>query len=861
MTKIRKSIHNRIVHFFYRLHSRSIFSLFAVTSILLLPLAFSAIGSPADDPLTSEERKWLREHNNQVRIGINTDIPPIGYKDPAGELSGTGTELCLLLEKKLGMQFKYVTANTWATIKQKLLEKQIDMAPDVFFTEERTKHLLFTEPYYSGPNVILVRNSTKGEFQLKDLSGKKVTVGKEYRNHEFIRNHFPDINISPQKNIAACLRNVATGDAFAAVVSLQVASYYVEAEGLVNLRVAGETIQNTYHLASRNDWPLLNSILNKGLDLITEKEKNDIYHKWNRLHVTPFYKMPIFWKIVAMIIVSVGGIIFIILTWNKKLHQEVKKRTVSLKNKSLELDKQIQVRIAAERELTDHKDLLENILTNIKGKTFRIRNDDLFSIAFNSDNSIETVGKKTSGEENAIDYINTITHEDDRAKAYDAICTVFSSRIPAELEIRSYNVDGSVHWFYTKLVPIFEPNGQIKYADGFAHDITSQKIMEEHFTQSQKMEAIGVLAGGIAHDFNNILGGILGFSELLQEDLKKLGCSPKMRTRNENVIKAGTRAKELVAQILAFSRSEGKQVAPLNLVVIAKEIIRLLQATLPKNITIKSNFLTQGMVLGDVTRIHQILLNLCTNAGHAMKENGGTLTIGIKSAFLDKTSLPAQEEIAPGQFFRLTVQDEGHGISPDIISEIMQPFYTTKPKGEGTGMGLWVTSNSVRDLGGFINISSELEKGSTFDVYLPAYMSGNETTDSSDKPIDLNTHRGNGHILFIDDEATLTQLAKEFLPSLGYEVTTFNSAVMALENFKARPDYYDIIITDLNMPEMTGVSLCKNIRQIKSNIPTILITGVLDAPNKENLDIFDSILHKPVPTSLFAQTIRTVLDR
>ena len=264
------------------------------------------------------------------------------------------------------------------------------------------------------------------------------------------------------------------------------------------------------------------------------------------------------------------------------------------------------------------------------------------------------------------------------------------------------------------------------------------------------------------------------------------------------------------------------------------------------------------MVLGDATKIHQIIMNLCTNAGYAMKKTGGVLTICVKESQLKTADISDRSGISTGPYIRICVEDTGHGMDQATLDKILKPFFTTKPAGEGTGMGLWLASGIIKNMGGFITASSKPQQGAKFEVYLPVYTKSVPQT-SSEKGNKPKRLMGNERILFVDDEKTLTRLALEFLSNLGYHVTTFNSAVRALENFKSNHKNFDLIITDMTMPEMTGDQLAEHIRRIKPNIPILLTTGTQN--NGGSFEQFDGVLRKPVMIDQMAEAIRKSIDQ
>ncbi len=383
--------------------------------------------------------------------------------------------------------------------------------------------------------------------------------------------------------------------------------------------------------------------------------------------------------------------------------------------------------------------------------------------------------------------------------------------------------------------------------------------LEIQLQQSQKMEAIGTLAGGIAHDFNNILGGIIGFTELLEEDIEKIDCPERMHAMVGYVKKGGLRATDLVTQILSFSRSEKGNPAPLDILPIIKETTKLLRASLPSTIEIETSFFSKNIIFADATKIHQIFMNLCTNAGYAMRDKGGILKISLQDVSLSQNSVSIHKNVESDNFLQIIVEDNGSGMDEETKSKILQPFFTTKPKGKGTGMGLWVVQGIVQNMGGFIEIKSKIGIGSSFNIFIPA-CNEKIIVKSQDPGSKILMH-GSESILIVDDEKSLTQLAHMSLSQLGYDVTTFNNSLEALENFKQHNDKYQLLITDMTMPGMTGDVLCKQARRIKPGISVILCTGYSEhLDENSNSELFDAVLKKPILAQSMADTIRKVLD-
>ena len=389
--------------------------------------------------------------------------------------------------------------------------------------------------------------------------------------------------------------------------------------------------------------------------------------------------------------------------------------------------------------------------------------------------------------------------------------------------------------------------------------IKEKDEMANQLRQSQKMEAIGTLASGIAHDFNNILSIILGYAELAGERLLH---DDKSAAHLNEIIKAGNRARDLVKQILTFSRQTDKDLKPLKISLIIKEAVKLLRASIPSTIQIQENIAPDsGMVLADVTHIHQIIMNLCTNAYHAMSHNGGVLTITSKSVHIDQIETTAsQSQLMPGDYVLLEVKDTGRGMDPKTLNRIYDPYFTTKKMGEGTGLGLSVVHGIIKSYDGHIEVQSEPGVGTTFRLYFPQVVSMpiREVDQKESLP-----PRGTERILLVDDEESILEAEHLMLESLGYKVTPFADAARALHAFQQQPQNFDIIVTDMTMPNMTGAELIQRIRRLRSTIPVILCTGFsqqIDEKKAIALGIHGFIM-KPIVKMELASMVRKVLDK
>jgi signal transduction histidine kinase/ActR/RegA family two-component response regulator len=380
---------------------------------------------------------------------------------------------------------------------------------------------------------------------------------------------------------------------------------------------------------------------------------------------------------------------------------------------------------------------------------------------------------------------------------------------------------------------------------------------ERQMQQVLKLQAIGTLAGGIAHDFNNILFPIIGYTEITMDDVP--ADSPSRRNLEE-ILKAANRARELVQQILTFSRQNGRERKPIRVQAIVGEALRLLRASIPKTIDIRCDLDEDcNAIMGDPTQIHQVIMNLCTNAYQAMQETGGTLEIRLEQTQIGYEETVRRAGIKMGPHLLLTVRDEGVGMEPAVMDRIFEPYYTTKEPGKGTGLGLSVIHGIVKNHGGFITVESTAGKGSVFHVHLPTLddvEADIEKTASGAKSGD------NERILLLDDEPQIVAMEKKLLEKLGYRVTARTSSVEALETFARQPDQFDLVITDMTMPNMTGDQLARSIWDIRPGVPVILCTGYNEMMSEDKalaMGICKFIL-KPIEKDELALAIRSALN-
>jgi signal transduction histidine kinase/ActR/RegA family two-component response regulator len=380
--------------------------------------------------------------------------------------------------------------------------------------------------------------------------------------------------------------------------------------------------------------------------------------------------------------------------------------------------------------------------------------------------------------------------------------------------------------------------------------------MEKKLFQLQKIETIGTLAGGIAHDFNNILTPILGYTDMAREELPE---ESNLRFDLEQINNAALRGKNLVQQILTFSREVDFEKNPIQLQPVVAEALNLLRATLPASVEIKQNLDSKiGTVLADPTHIHQIVMNLCTNANHAMIKTGGILEVKLEAVSIDQKTVEKIPNLKKGDYIRLSISDTGYGMDIKTKERIFEPFFTRKEVGSGSGLGLSVVHGIVNNYGGAISVDSTPGRGTTFAIYLPKH--GDDPLDSHKSAKKLV--KGDEHILFVDDEPEITFMGKKMLEKLGYKVSIKNDSLSALEEIKKYPKKYSLLITDQKMPKMQGTILASKMKKINPELKVIIITGYSDNLSEEELSKngISEVIFKPMVLNDFSKVVRSVLD-
>ncbi|MBN1906046.1 MAG: response regulator [Deltaproteobacteria bacterium] len=425
-----------------------------------------------------------------------------------------------------------------------------------------------------------------------------------------------------------------------------------------------------------------------------------------------------------------------------------------------------------------------------------------------------------------------------------------------EVYLRLYN-QALVHKLEDKLFQLEEANKRLEY-EIKERQYAEQRLYsyEKQIAQSQKMEALGSLAGGIAHDFNNILMAIMAHAELAILDSSENIPNSK---NIEQIQVACNRAKELINQILTFSRQASVEKRPIKISTIAQEVLKLIKSSLPPGIEIKQKIESESPVMANPTQIYQVLINLCTNASHAIKKKEGIIEVRLSDCIIDNPAESALKGLVPGKYQKLEVIDNGRGIKADDLDEIFSPYFTTRKNEGGTGLGLSVVQNIVKNSGGRITVKSTYGQGATFSLFFPVCQDGVEKALYDSAIIKTE----NEHILFIDDETTFMEMAVEMLEKLGYRVTAFSESMAALKAFKARPMEFDLVLSDIEMPFMSGLELVNELHTIHNDIPVVLCTGFSDRITEKRTEELKikGFLMKPFILSDLSKAIRKALGK
>ncbi len=944
--------------------------IFFLLTLIVLFIPIMAVEAQSPLPISDEEKKWMENHPI-IRLGVGVAFPPymwVEKEEGQHIFKGMVSDYVNLIKKRLGLEMQIVFDIPFNQALAQGKKRQIDFFPCLAKTPGRSNFLLFTEPYFSYPMVIITREDAPIIGGIQDLKRKRFALVKHLVVYSKIQAEHSNLDFDYvfTKTVDQNLEAVSIGQADACIVSLASAGYFIQKKGLANLKVAAPVNLDPVRLSMgiRKDWPVFQGIIEKVLASISQEEKDRISQKWIRVKYEPGVDMDLVWRWSLGLGLGIIIIFALVLVWNQRLQTEISK-TKTAENAHKE----------SERKLS-------TLIGNLPGIVYRCLNDKNWTMLYLSDGCETLTGyNPTEIISNNLVSFNDLVVPEDRQYVGKEIQTAMDENRPFTLEYRICDKNGNLKWVWEKGIKLQKDNNGPLILEGFITDITERKLaekahkkvhktfltvldsidatvfvvdmetyeilfvnkhmvknlgknmkgkicweeygnepgpclycprdqilnkdgtpggvhiwqkqnpitqkwylnydraiewtdgrlvklqiatditefkkMESELRQSHKMESIGTLAGGIAHDFNNILSIILGNTELALSDTP--GQSPARESIQE-IKTASLRAKDVVKQLLSFSRKTEQNQKPQNLAPLVKESVKLLRSSIPSSIQIIEKIIEPTHpVFANATQIHQVIINLCTNAAHAMSGKSGRLEIRLHNLTLEKKEDGKYKNLVPGDYLELMVNDTGKGISPQIFNKIFDPYFTTKEFGKGTGMGLAVVHGIIKNHNGSIHVDSRVGKGSSFSIFFPAL----EGQDKKQKAAPSESlAKGTERILFVDDEKSIVDLSLKILQKLGYHVEGKTCPLKAVAKFKDDPNYFDLVITDMTMPKLDGLELSKELKSIQPDLPIIMCTGnssILDGKTTKELGI-SAVVMKPVAMAKIAGIIRNVLS-
>ncbi|MBF0231964.1 MAG: transporter substrate-binding domain-containing protein, partial [Desulfamplus sp.] len=758
-----------------------------------------------------------------IESASELDYPPFAVVLPDGTADGFSVELLKAVTKAVGIDVN-IKVGPWHEIKQSLADGNLDVLPLVAWSPEREMIYDFSAPYLRMSKVsVFVRQGDTSIRGYGDLKDKEVMVMRADAAHEYAVSIELCDKLILTDTFEDALMRLSKGEHDAVIVQQLVGLQLIKKLGIsniVNLKAFEETdlkpasknlagFEQKFCFAVKQGDYVLQGLLNEGLAIVfANGTYNEIYNKWFApllpqppVPITTIIKYLLFILLPITLILAVAGIWFLKREIARKsimLAQEMRSRQHA-DTQYFELFEKMLDGFALHEIICDEKgnpvDYRFIAVNPAFEKMTELRADDIIGkrvleiLPSTEPYWIETYGKVALAGE-------SIMFEN------------YSKEFGRHFAVSSYQTE------YMQFACILQDITDKK------NSMDKEKKLTKQLQQAQKLEAIGILAGGISHDFNNILSPILGHAEILLDDIEQK--SP-LRDSLIEINRAALRAKELVKQILTFSRQGDTDIKLIKMQPIIKEALKLIRSTIPATIDIRQNIMSKcGPVMADPTQIHQIIMNLGTNAFHAMEDTGGELSVKLYEVELGEHDDLIHVEMPPGIYACLEISDTGTGMNPEIVTNIFNPFFTTKALGKGTGLGLSVVHGIVKSMNGAINVYSEPGKGTRFNIYIPVVKNSfQENFIQSSEPIP----KGRGRILLVDDEESIAELEKRMLERIGYEVVSRVSSIEALEAFRSSPDKFDLVITDMAMPKMAGDKLATELIKIRHDIPILLCTG------------------------------------
>ncbi len=817
--------------------AKTVFLSYLLISLLILILSTTTgIASP---------NRYSTE--STLLIGGNSDFEPFEFLDSEKMPDGFTIDLMKAVARQEGLNITF-ELGIWSDARKKLEVGKIDALSGMLYTKERDKTYDFSVPYLTVPYMVFIRKDTPIK-SLKELIGKEIIVVEKVHAHDWLTQNRVTDSIIVVKEATEALRLLASGKHDAAVFPRLHGLDLLTKLEIENIETFGPPvlIRHLCFAVAEGNSDLL-AELNEGLFAIQRSgEYDEIYLNWFSVHEHE-RRISKFIKYVVLIIGTILILLFSFISWNWSLKRKVARKTAELRQNEVRLNQIVEgipipTYVIDETRTVTHWNKACELLTGVTSDT--VIGTKNYCPAFYDNRTYSTVDLLMDNvlTKHIQHYENTKYRES----------RILKGAFEAEFCLK--NIDADEKWLYVTAALIKDQSGKIDGAIETWQDLTEYKQLEKQLIQSQKMEAVGTLAAGIAHDFNNILSAVIGYAEIALVDI------PKESSNHDHlsqILSAGMRAKELVNQILTFSRQTEMSLKPIQMSSIVKETLNLMNASLPSTIEVKQDIQSGALVMADATQLHQVVMNLCTNAAQAMSDEGGPLSVGVCEVQLEKHQIRAGFDLEPGRFIALTVEDAGRGIPVEVRDKVFNPFFTTKERGEGTGMGLSVTHGIVKRHGGQIDFESELGKGTTFRVHLP--VATGDPMFRAGEAYDLP--KGSERILAVDENEVEADIIKQTLEKLGYQVSIRTSGQEALNMLQSQADPIDLAICSMALPDFAGRTLVAKIHEMKTDLPLILITEQISGTDFEQIENFgiEGIIKKPIVMKDLATLIRKIFD-
>ncbi|MGD9548807.1 MAG: ATP-binding protein [Candidatus Krumholzibacteriia bacterium] len=772
-----------------------------------------------------------------VRIGVFS-VEPIVFLDRDGRPQGVYVDLIEAVAEEERWRLEYVPG-TWSEGMERLKAGRIDLMTSVSYATDRLGAIA-----YAGQPVMMVWGQVytrpeAGVQSVLDLDGRKVAVAAGDINGENFRTLVAKFGLNCTFREAATHDEVfgmiARGQVSAGVVPNVYGHGHAQAAHLVGTSIIFDPMPT--HFAAP---------LGRGTHLLAAIDRH--LAAWKQDESSVYYAVLDKWlgggrdgrggipRWLAVLLASVTGLVLLLTLWNRVLDRKFRARTLQLRESEAKL-----------RTIFDQSFQFIGLL-DPQGRVLEVNRTALDFAGVQPGDVTGRFFWDTSWWSHSPEAVDTVRE----AVAAAAAGGLFHGRTI------HFDAAGEIHDIDFSIKSIRDEAGRVVLLVAEGHDVTEIQRLEANLRQAQRLEAVGTLAAGIAHDFNNILSAIFGYTELAQ--LRVKGDQPTEECLEE-VLRGADRARELVQQILAFGRRSEQKRRPMAMGPVVQEALRLIRASVPSTVTIEENVEPCDQILGDPAQIHQVVMNLCTNAYQAMESGAGRLRVNLRQVKEAPQGGVGRSELPPAAgFVLLEVADTGQGMDPATLDKIFEPYFTTKEPGKGTGLGLAMVHGIVKDCQGAIEVTSSPGRGSTFRITLPVLgPQGALPQEASAR----GGAAGGEHILFVDDEVSLVKLAESYLTGKGYRVTPLSDSSRALDVIRNDPDTFDLLITDQTMPRVTGMDLAAAFRVLRPTAPIILCTGFsADVCGQDLVDLgIDAFLQKPVPMGVLADRARELLDQ